>query len=196
MAQVIRWSSLAVWLVWLIVYWRGGIDLISGLVRSVRSSLSRYEAFLILGIVILSNLLLWTGYLITTGRIEDQLSRYAKLLSTIGEVLILAGAIGTFYCRQRLGGLWSARTVLLLDHTLVDSGPYRLVRHPIYGFACVMTLGTVMVFMTWWNVLAGVLVVASYALRALEEEKMLTVGLPGYRDYQQRVRYRLAPWIW
>ena len=49
--------------------------------------------------------------------------------------------------------------------------------------------------MTWWNVLAGMLVIACYAVKALSEEKLLANGLPEYAEYQQRVRYRIAPWL-
>jgi protein-S-isoprenylcysteine O-methyltransferase Ste14 len=196
MIEAIRWSSLALWLVWLTVYWKGGRDLISGLMRSFHSSRSRYDTFLILGIVVLSNVMLWTGYLVATGRIEGQLLLSSVPLSTVGGALILGGGLGTFYCRQRLGGSWSAQTALAIDHKLVDSGPYRFVRHPIYSFACAMTLGTTLVFLTWWNVLAAMAVLGLYVLKALKEEETLAEGLPGYRDYQQRVRYRIVPWMW
>ena len=92
--------------------------------------------------------------------------------------------------------MWSAWTVLSADHTVVDGGPYQHVRHPIYAFACLQSIGTVMVFPTWWNVVAGILMVALYVTKALREERVLLSLLPGYRAYQQRVRYRIAPWIW
>ena len=196
MIQMIRWSSLVIWLFWLIVYWRGGPGLTSGLVSCFRAPAFRYDALLILGIVLLSNVLLWTGYLVTSGRLEEPLSLYSKSLSLAGGLMILVGAVGTIWCRRQLGELWSARTALLANHRLVDSGPYRFVRHPIYGLACVMTLGTVLVFRTWWNVLAGMMIVALYVLKSLEEERLLAQDLPGYREYQHRVRYRIAPWIW
>ncbi|MBN1584659.1 MAG: isoprenylcysteine carboxylmethyltransferase family protein, partial [Anaerolineae bacterium] len=84
----------------------------------------------------------------------------------------------------------------LANHRLVDHGAYQVVRHPIYGFACLKSLGTVLAFPTWWNALAGGMAVTLYVLKGLEEEKLLADGLPGYRDYQRRVRYRIAPWIW
>jgi len=196
METTIRWLSLAAWLIWLIVYWRGGVGLASSLARAFRTPASRRDALLILGIIVLSNVMLWTGYLIARGRIEEQLLPCPEWLPKVGSVLIAIGAIGTLYCRRQLGGSWSAQSTLLADHKLVDSGAYRVVRHPIYGFASTMSVGTIMVFPTWWNVAAGILMACLYVIKGLVEEKLLADKLPGYREYQQRVRYRIAPWIW
>jgi len=87
------------------------------------------------GIVLLANVLLWTGYLITRGRIEPPFPVCAGPLSAVGALLVAAGAAGTFYCRLQMRGLWNARTVLAAGHRVIDSGPYRLLRHPIYSFA-------------------------------------------------------------
>jgi protein-S-isoprenylcysteine O-methyltransferase Ste14 len=196
MIQIVRWLSLLVWLSWLIVYWRGGTGLVSGIIRSLRSPSSARDGWLILGIVLFSNVLLWTGYFIARGRIDVRWLFLPEPFSIAGAAMVAIGAMGTIYCRQQLGGLWSAQTVLLANHRLVDHGAYQVVRHPIYGFACLKSLGTVLVFPTWWNALAGGMAIVLYVLKGLEEEKLLAAGLPGYREYQQRVRYRIAPWIW
>lgn len=202
MVQIARWLSLVVWLIWLIVYWRGGTGLVSGIVRSLgwgifaRTPSKAGDGWLILGLVFFSNIMLWSGYLIVRGRIDESVLLLPEPLSIAGGVMVAIGAAGTIYCRQQLGGLWSAQTVLLANHRLVDHGAYQVVRHPIYGFACLKILGTVLAFPAWWNVLAGGLAIVLYILKGLEEEKLLADGLPGYRDYQRRVRYRIAPWIW
>ena len=104
--------------------------------------------------------------------------------------------IGTFYCRNYLGRFWTAETALQANHQIVDSGPYRAVRHPIYTCACVMYLGTALVFAAWWNGLIAGLVMLGYALKAKLEDDFLVCNLPGYQDYSQRVRYRLMLGIW
>jgi protein-S-isoprenylcysteine O-methyltransferase Ste14 len=200
----LRSLSLIVWLVWLLVYWRGGFDLVAAITRSLRARPSRersiYSArgagLCIMGIVLLSCVMLATGYLIARGRIEDPMPQMLFPLALAGAAMILAGAAGTLYCRYHLGRLWSASAVLLIDHRVVDTGPYRLVRHPLYAFSCLMSLGTALVFLTWWNALAAVLMVGLYLFKMIEEERLLAQGLPGYREYQQQVRYRIAPRIW
>ncbi len=196
LVAVVRWVSLIVWLVWLVAYWRGGLDLVSGIARSLRPPSPRYGAVYILGIVLLANVMLVTGFLTTTGQIADPLPRPWYPLVIVGTLLIVVGAAGTAYCRYILGRLWSPDAVVLADHKVVDSGPYRLVRHPLYTSTCVMTLGTALVFPAWWNLLAAVAMVGLFVSKMQEEEILLARGLPAYREYQQRVRYRIAPWIW
>jgi len=196
MLSVARWTTLAVWGVWVAIYWRGGIGLVSGLARSTHSSLSRYDTALIVGIVILSNVMLWTGYFMLRGRVADGWGVHGEWLVVLGTLLVGVGCVGTLYCRAQMGSLWSAHTVLLAEHKVIDYGPYAWVRHPIYAFSCTMTLGTVLAFMTWWTVFAGALAVLLYVVKGVVEERTLAAQLPGYREYQHRVRYRLAPWIW
>ena len=78
----------------------------------------------------------------------------------------------------------------------MDDGPYGVVRHPIYAFACLMTLGAVLIFLTWWNALAGAGMIALYVLKLRYEEAMLERTLSGYGAYRARVRYRLLPYVW
>jgi len=191
---LLRWACLAAWLIWLLIYWKAGAGLAAGLWRTYRAPRSRRETYPIVGIILLDNILLWTGYLVTLGRLP--LAWESAWLAGAGLACVLGGAAGTFYCRSRLGDHWSERTVLRDDHRVIDSGPYRLVRHPIYAFACLMVLGTLLVFPAWWNFPASLGMVGLYAFKALVEERLLAEHLPAYREYQQRVRYRLAPWVW
>jgi len=103
---------------------------------------------------------------------------------------------GTFYCRHYLGRFWTAEAALQALHQVVDSGPYGVVRHPIYTAAWVMYLGTGLVFAIWWNWLACGLVMVAYILKARYEDVFLAANLPGYPAYQQRVRYQLIPGVW
>ena len=193
---LVRWAVLFIWLVWLAVYWRGGPGLVKGLLNSFRSSLFRYDGLLILGIVLFSTVMLWSGVLITVGAFAYPQGWSVSLFTWAGAALILTGAAGTMVCRYQLGEFWNVKAELYENHQVVDRGLYRMVRHPIYAFACLKTAGTLLVFMTWWTVLAGLLVIACYTMKALSEERLLENGLPGYAEYQQRVRYRIAPWIW
>ena len=196
MIYFLRWFPLITWLVWLIVYWGIGVGLVSNFLRAFHSSRFSYDRFFILGLVILSNIILWTGYLILRGRILDPLPSGWFVLILAGVLMVLIGMLGTFWCRRQMKDSWSAHTTLVENHRLVDSGPYSIVRHPIYAFSCLMTIGTVMVFPTCWNILAGLGMVILYILKLRVEEKMLLAALPGYQDYRQRVRYRFVPRIW
>ena len=113
-----------------------------------------------------------------------------------GWLLSVIGIVGMFYCRHYLGRFWTAETTLMDGHQVVDTGPYGVVRHPIYSFAIVMYVGVGIVFPVWWNLLLVLGIVGAYALKAQEEDGFLEEKLEGYRGYKERVRYRIIPWVW
>jgi protein-S-isoprenylcysteine O-methyltransferase Ste14 len=79
---------------------------------------------------------------------------------------------------------------------LVDSGPYRFVRHPMYAAFALFAPGTALLLGSWVGLLGALLLVAVVAWRAVREERLLRERLGGYAEYTRRVRYRLAPGVW
>ena len=80
--------------------------------------------------------------------------------------------------------------------TVVSTGPYAVVRHPMYAAAAGYVGGTALLLGSWLGLAAGSLIVASAALRSVKEERVLRAELPGYDAYAARVRYRLLPGVW
>jgi protein-S-isoprenylcysteine O-methyltransferase Ste14 len=80
--------------------------------------------------------------------------------------------------------------------TVVSSGPYAVVRHPMYAYALLLMLGAPLLLGSLWGLLGLALFLPLLAARTLGEEAMLIEGLPGYRDYAARVRFRLVPGVW
>lgn len=80
--------------------------------------------------------------------------------------------------------------------TVCRSGPYRFVRHPGYVGFILQSLGTPLLFGSWWALIPGITAVALMAVRTSWEDRMLQAELPGYPDYAREVRYRLVPGIW
>jgi protein-S-isoprenylcysteine O-methyltransferase Ste14 len=79
---------------------------------------------------------------------------------------------------------------------VVSTGLYGLVRHPMYTGNVIMLIGIPLALGSYWGlvfVLPGLIVLAS---RIRDEEKLLQEELTGYREYAQKVRYRLAPGMW
>ena len=95
-----------------------------------------------------------------------------------------------------MGRLWLPETGLKPEHQVVNSGPYKIVRHPIYTFTMIFCLGSVLIFPAWWNWVALLAAMVGYIRKVSEEEAFLIIHLPGYIDYQRQVRYRLIPGIW
>jgi protein-S-isoprenylcysteine O-methyltransferase Ste14 len=92
---------------------------------------------------------------------------------------------------------YAGATITVEDgQPLVSTGLYGLVRHPMYTGTLIMMIGTPLVLDSLWGLLGVVASVPVLAARILDEEKMLTEELPGYREYTRQVRSRLIPGVW
>jgi protein-S-isoprenylcysteine O-methyltransferase Ste14 len=116
-------------------------------------------------------------------------------LCVIGDVLIVAGLVaGMLVVIQNS---YAAATVTVeAGQTVASTGLYKLVRHPMYAANMVLMVGMPLALGSYWGLLLlipGQLVIV---LRILDEEKLLTQELGGYREYKQRVHYRLVPYVW
>ena len=82
------------------------------------------------------------------------------------------------------------------DQRVVATGPYAVVRHPMYSGALVMLFGTPLALGSWWGFVMFAVIKLIIVWRLLAEERFLAASLPGYEAYCARVRYRLMPLIW
>ena len=79
---------------------------------------------------------------------------------------------------------------------VITTGPYRLIRHPMYAATLVFFLGTPLLLGEWYGVLLSPIAAAVLARRAVLEERTLQKDLPGYSEYMDRTKYRLVPFVW
>jgi protein-S-isoprenylcysteine O-methyltransferase Ste14 len=92
---------------------------------------------------------------------------------------------------------YASRTVQVEQgQQVISSGPYALVRHPMYLGAIVMYLASPVALGSWWALIPALAIVPILVARIVNEEKVLERDLPGYREYEQRTRRRLVPGIW
>lgn len=93
-----------------------------------------------------------------------------------------------------------ATTVVRLQpergQTVIDTGPYAWVRHPIYTASLAVHIGTALMLGARWSLLGLPLLAILLGLRAALEERTLRQGLAGYGEYAARVRWRLIPGLW
>jgi protein-S-isoprenylcysteine O-methyltransferase Ste14 len=82
------------------------------------------------------------------------------------------------------------------SHTVIDTGPYALVRLPGYVAAILLVLGMPMSLGSYWALIPAILTCLLLGVRIVLEDKTLRNELPGYEEYAQRVRYRLVPGVW
>lgn len=80
--------------------------------------------------------------------------------------------------------------------TVISTGPYAVVRHPMYAYVLLLLIGAPLLLGSLWGLLGVGFVVPLLAARALGEEAVLMAGLPGYREYAGKVRFRLLPGVW
>ena len=80
--------------------------------------------------------------------------------------------------------------------TTVATGPYRIVRHPMYLGAIVMFPAAGLVFGSWWTFVIGLMLALLFVWRTAMEDRFLRRELPGYQQFAAATRYRLLPGIW
>lgn len=116
-------------------------------------------------------------------------------VSVIGDVLVAIG-LGVAMLVVIQNGYAAANVRVEQGQTLVSTGLYGLVRHPMYTGNVLLMLGVPLALGSYWGLFLLVLGMPVLVLRIRDEEELLTHDLSGYREYMQRVRYRLLPYVW
>jgi protein-S-isoprenylcysteine O-methyltransferase Ste14 len=116
-------------------------------------------------------------------------------VSVVGDVLVSVGLLIAMITTIQ-NGYAAANINVESDQTVVSTGVYSVVRHPMYFGNVVLMIGIPLALGSYWGlvfVIAGLVVLVA---RTLDEEKVLTQQLAGYLDYAQRVHFRLVPNVW
>jgi protein-S-isoprenylcysteine O-methyltransferase Ste14 len=115
----------------------------------------------------------------------------------IGAVLIVGAFCGwiTVLRANRFASV-KVRVQHERGQTVASTGPYAIVRHPMYSYVLLLLIGTPLLLGSLWGLLGVVVAGPLMAVRALGEESVLMDGLPGYREYTDKVRFRLIPGVW
>jgi len=112
-----------------------------------------------------------------------------------GHALVALGYLSMFVV-FRANSFASSTIEVGAGQKVVSTGPYALVRHPMYAGAMVMFLGAPLALGSWWGLVPVLLLLAGLIARLREEETFLARNLPGYEAYRRDVRYRLVPGVW
>jgi protein-S-isoprenylcysteine O-methyltransferase Ste14 len=110
--------------------------------------------------------------------------------------LLLGNAFGTWAMLENR--FFSSHVRIQTDrgHTVINTGPYKFVRHPGYAGGLIAWIAAPVFFGSYWLAILTVLAIAAGILRTAKEDQVLQAELPGYQEYTQQVRYRLIPGIW
>jgi protein-S-isoprenylcysteine O-methyltransferase Ste14 len=122
-------------------------------------------------------------------------STMPAVVNLLGDVLVALGLLFVFFVFKE-NSFTSAVIEVKAEQKIISTGPYALVRHPMYIGALVMLLGVPLALGSWWGLLTIIPMVLVITTRLLDEEKFLLKNLAGYAEYQNKVKYRLLPFIW
>jgi protein-S-isoprenylcysteine O-methyltransferase Ste14 len=122
-------------------------------------------------------------------------SQPSPYLALTGDLLLVTGWFGVLLV-FRENSFSSATIELAADQTVISTGPYAWVRHPMYAAGLVMLLGIPLALGSGWAAFIVLALLPTLIWRLTDEERFLAQNLPEYREYQRRVPYRLFPGLW
>ena len=118
-------------------------------------------------------------------------------LQVVGAILLMV-SFYLFFLPFRENSYLSpvVRVQVERGQTVVSTGPYRYVRHPLYAAGIPFAVGTALLLGSWYGLLMGLIFIFGLAFRAVREERVLQAELPGYDEYMAQVKYRFIPYVW
>jgi protein-S-isoprenylcysteine O-methyltransferase Ste14 len=121
--------------------------------------------------------------------------RVPAYVSILGDALAALGILIYFLVIKE--NRYAASTIEVVEgQTVVSTGPYAIVRHPMYAGAILVFLATPLALGSWRGLLFTPLFFGWFAWRLLNEEQFLRANLRGYGEYMRNVHYRLVPHVW
>ena len=122
-------------------------------------------------------------------------SHVPTALVLAADVLVLLGYIGFFLVLRE--NSYASRVIEVDEQQkVITTGPYAIVRHPMYAAISVLWAFTPLALGSYWAMIGGLLIVPILIARILNEEQVLTRELAGYADYMQKTRFRILPGVW
>lgn len=147
------------------------------------------------GVVAVSGLLFVAGFVVAGLDVRygwTTVPAWATILAS-AVLLISYGA----YAEVMRENAYLSRTIEVQDgQKVIDTGLYGIIRHPMYAATVGLFLAIPVVLGSWWSLLCFTPYPVILAVRIGNEEKILARDLPGYTDYQKRVKYRMIPFVW
>jgi len=122
-------------------------------------------------------------------------SRISVPLVLGGDTIVVLGLLLVFVVFKE-NSFTSATIEVTEAQRVVTTGPYRVLRHPMYSGALLMLIGVPLALGSMWAMLFVIPMIAVLVFRLRDEERFLSVHLPGYPEYCERAHFRLIPWIY
>lgn len=170
--------SAALWLAWVISwkaasFWRAR--------PTVEAPANRYRFLFVLAV---------GGFLLTFGMVPWQFERLWQVGPVLGWAMVgvtVAGLAFTWWARLAMGRLWNGGVSRTAEHRVIESGPFALVRHPIYTGMIAAVWAVALLQARPLALLGAILFALGFILKARVEERFLAAEFPGYEGYRKRV---------
>ena len=147
------------------------------------------------GVVAVMGLIFLSGFILAGLDFRFGWSKVPLPVVIVASVLFLVGY--ALYAEVMRENAYLSRTVKVEEgQTVVSSGLYAVVRHPMYTASTVMFLALPLILGSWYALIPFALYPVIMVVRIRGEEKLLTAELAGYEEYKRKVRFRLIPFIW
>lgn len=147
------------------------------------------------GVVALSGLMFVAGFVLAGLDFRFGWSDMPHWVVITASVLFLIAY--ALYAEVMRENAYLSRTIKVEEgQTVVDTGLYGIVRHPMYAATILLFLMMPLVLGSWYALIVFACYPVIIAVRLKDEEELLTKELPGYAAYKQKVKYRLIPFIW
>lgn len=146
-------------------------------------------------IAILSTFIFLAGFILPGLDHRFSWSEIPAYISILADIVILLGYLIIFIVFRQ--NSYASRIIEVdEEQQVISTGLYGIVRHPMYVGVLIMYIPTPLALGSYWGLIPFALLPLSLALRILNEEKVLSENLKGYKEYCQLTRYRLIPYIW
>ena len=147
------------------------------------------------GVVAFSGLMFIAGFVVAGLDFRFGWSTMPTWVVIIASVLFLVAY--ALYAEVMRENAYLSRTIKVEEgQTVVDTGMYGIVRHPMYAVTILLFLMIPLVLGSWYALIAFGFYPAVIVVRLKDEEELLARELPGYVEYEQKVKYRIIPFIW
>ena len=147
------------------------------------------------GVVAVSGLMFIAGFVVAGLDFHFGWSAMPTWVVIAASVLFLAAY--ALYAEVMRENAYLSRTIKVEQgQTVVDTGMYGIIRHPMYAVTILLFLMIPLVLGSWYALIAFLFYPALIVVRLKDEEELLTRELPGYGAYKQKVKYRIIPFIW
>ena len=147
------------------------------------------------GVVAVMGLIFLSGFILAGLDFRFGWSKVPLPAVIVASVLFLVGY--ALYAEVMRENAYLSRTIKVEEgQTVISTGLYAVVRHPMYTASTVMFLALPLILGSWYALIPFALYPVIMVVRIRGEEKLLTAELSGYEEYKKKVKYRLIPFVW